>query len=164
VTNNPTFNLESVLQQLIVEHRKLSRHVDAYQLAMRSMQLDAMDQAAMLQEGSRLRMGALVAQRRAAVSQLVRQHRLPADVTMSRLADAFPNRRATLLTLRDELKNTIHQVQLRANVAGRLAGAVLGHLNTVVRLIAGAVERAGVYTKHGVPQVSQRIGVMEAVG
>jgi hypothetical protein len=45
-----------------------------------------------------------------------------------------------------------------------LAGAVLGHLNTVVRLIAGAVEQAGVYTKQGVPQVSARIGVIEAVG
>ena len=50
-----------------------------------------------------------------------------------------------------------------ATVVG-LAGAVLGHLNTVVRLIAGAVERAGIYTKSGVPQVSNRIGVMEAVG
>jgi hypothetical protein len=37
-------------------------------------------------------------------------------------------------------------------------------LNTVVRLLAGAVEKAGLYTKHGVPQVSSRIGVMEAVG
>ena len=42
--------------------------------------------------------------------------------------------------------------------------ALLGHLNTVVRLIAGAVERAGVYTKTGAPQMSNRIGVMEAVG
>ncbi len=162
--NNPTFNLESVLQQLIVEHRKLLRHVDAYQLAMRSMQLDAMDQAAKLQEGSRLRIGALETQRRATVTQLARQQRLPADVTMSRLADAFPDRRTALLALRDELKKTIQQIQTRAHVAGKLAGAVLGHLNTAVRLIAGAVERAGVYTKHGVPQVSSRIGVMEAVG
>jgi hypothetical protein len=37
-------------------------------------------------------------------------------------------------------------------------------LNTVVRLIAGAVEQAGVYTKTGSPKVSGRIGVLEAVG
>ena len=49
-------------------------------------------------------------------------------------------------------------------MAGRLASAVLGHLNTVVRLLAGAVEKAGLYTKQGIPQVSARIGVMEAVG
>ena len=69
-----------------------------------------------------------------------------------------------LLKLRDELKKTIEQIQTRTHIAGRFAGAVLGHLNTVVRLIAGAVERAGIYTKNGVPQVSNRIGVMEAVG
>ena len=41
---------------------------------------------------------------------------------------------------------------------------MLGHLNTVVRLLAGAVERAGVYTKDGIPRVASRIGIMEAVG
>jgi len=30
--------------------------------------------------------------------------------------------------------------------------------------LVGEVERAGVYTKHGIPKVSARIGVMEAVG
>ena len=52
----------------------------------------------------------------------------------------------------------------RTHVAGRVATAVLGHLNTVVRLVAGAVEKAGLYTKNGVPRVSSRIGVMDAVG
>jgi hypothetical protein len=52
----------------------------------------------------------------------------------------------------------------RTKVSGKVAGAVLGHLNTVVRLLAGAVERAGVYTKDGIPRVSGRIGIMEAVG
>jgi len=32
-----------------------------------------------------------------------------------------------------------------------------------VRLLAGSVEQAGLYTKHGVPKVSARIGMMEAV-
>jgi hypothetical protein len=41
---------------------------------------------------------------------------------------------------------------------------VLGHLNTAMRLFAGAVGQSGTYTKNGVPRVSARIGVMEAVG
>ena len=37
----------------------------------------------------------------------------------------------------------------RTQVAGRLAAAVLGHLNTVVRLLAGAVEKAGALHETG---------------
>ena len=58
----------------------------------------------------------------------------------------------------------MQQISNRVTVAGRLAGALLGHLNTAVRLIAGAVEQAGLYTRDGSPKVSGRIGVMEAVG
>ena len=66
--------------------------------------------------------------------------------------------------LRDEIKSLAGRITSRTHVAARLSSAVLGHLNTVVRLLAGAVEKAGLYTKHGVPSVSSRIGVMEAVG
>jgi hypothetical protein len=76
----------------------------------------------------------------------------------------YPPNGPMLLKLRQELKAVIGQVQTRTHVAGRLASAVVGHLNTVVRLLAGAVEKAGLYTKQGIPQVSSRIGVMEAVG
>src|SRR3954468_4700649 len=158
------FDLESVLQQLIVEHRKLLKHLDAHQTAMKTMALDAMDKAANLQEASRLRIGTLENQRHAVVMLITQQHKLSGDVTMSRLAQLFPQRGEALRKLRDELKKTITQIQTKTHIAGRLAGAVLGHLNTVVRLIAGAVERAGIYTKSGVPQVSNRIGMMEAVG
>jgi len=75
-----------------------------------------------------------------------------------------PASRNSLLKLRDELRDLAARITARTHVAGRLAGAVLGHLNTVVRLLAGAVEKTGVYTKQGVPRVSSRIGVMEAVG
>ena len=157
-------DLESILQQLIVEHRKLLKHVDAHQVAMKTMALDAMDQAANQQEASRLRIVALETQRRVVVHQITREHKLSGEVTITRLSQLFPQRGPTLVKLRDELRKTIEQIQTRSHVAGRLAGAVLGHLNTVVRLIAGAVERAGIYTKTGVPQVSNRIGMMEAVG
>src|SRR3954463_8944857 len=158
------FDLESTLQQLIVEHRKLLRHVEAHQNAMKTMTLEAMDQAANLQEGSRLRIAALEGQRRAVVQQIAQQHKLSGEITIARLATAFPQRGDALVKLRDELKKTIMLIQTRTHIAGRLAGAVLGHLNTVVRLIGNAVERAGVYTKTGAPQMSNRIGMMEAVG
>lgn len=158
------FDLESTLQQLIVEHRKLLRALDAHQAAMKTMALDEMDRAGNLQEASRLRIAALENTRRATVQQIAQQHKLSGEMTMSRLALVFPQRGEALLKLRDELKKTILQIQTRTHIAGRLASAVLGHLNSVVRLITGAVERAGVYTKSGAPQMSSRIGVMEAVG
>ncbi|HEX3357954.1 MAG TPA: flagellar export chaperone FlgN [Tepidisphaeraceae bacterium] len=158
------FDLESILQQLIVEHRKLLKHVEAHQASMKTMSLDAMDQASNQQEASRLRIVTMENNRRTIIAQLAQQHKISGEITISRLAKLFPQRGEALLKLRDELKKTILQIQTRTHIAGRLAGAVLGHLNTVVRLIAGAVERAGIYTKSGVPKVSTRIGVMEAVG
>jgi hypothetical protein len=62
------------------------------------------------------------------------------------------------------LKAVAEKVRAHCYISGRVANAVLGHLNTVVRLLAGAVEKAGLYNKRGVPRVSNRIGVMEAVG
>jgi len=158
------FDLESVLQQLIVEHRKMLKHLDVHQTAMKTLALDAMDVAANQQEASRLRIVTLENTRRLIVQQIAQQNKLSGEMTMTRLASLFPQRGAALLKLRDELKKTINQIQTRTHIAGKLAGAVLGHLNTVVRLIAGAVERAGIYTKSGAPQMSTRIGMMEAVG
>src|SRR5947208_7215660 len=98
------FDLESTLQQLIVEHRKLLKHVDAHQNAMKTMALDAMDQVANQQEASRLRIGALEMTRRAVVLQITQQHKLSGEVTIQRLAQLFPQRGEALLKLRDELK------------------------------------------------------------
>ncbi len=156
--------IESVLQQLIVEHRKLLKHLEAHQAAMKKMAMDEMDKCGNLQEGSRLRIVALDYHRKVLIGKLIKEHKLSGNITITRLAQAFPQRGPGLLMLRDELKKIVAQIQHRSHVAGRLAGAVLGHLNTVVRLIAGAVERAGIYTKRGVPQMTNRIGVMEAIG
>ncbi|HEY8666720.1 MAG TPA: flagellar export chaperone FlgN [Tepidisphaeraceae bacterium] len=162
--SRPLLEVESILQQLIVEHRKLLKHVESHQAAMRCFDLKAMDDAAKLQEGARLRITMLENKRKAATVQAAKLNRLEGDLTLKKLADLNPARAPQLLALRDELKTVVTAIAARTHVAGRIAGAVLGHLNTVVRLLAGAVEQAGVYTKHGVPQVSARIGVMEAVG
>ena len=155
--------LEAALQQLVAEHRKLLGFVEAQHAAMRAMDLAALDAAVNGQEGCRLRIATIEAKRRGLVQLLTRGTKVDGPVTVAKLATLYPQRRDALLKLRDELKAVATAVSTRTQVAGRVAGAVLGHLNTVVRLVAGAVERAGVYTKQGVPQVSRRIGVMEAV-
>ncbi len=157
-------DLEAALQLLIAEHRKLLGFMDAQQDAMRVMDLNAMDAAQNAQEASRLRIGTLETKRRTIVSLLTRGVKVEGPVTLTKLAALYPQRRDALLKLRDELKDVATTIASRSKVAGKLAGAVLGHLNTVVRLLAGAVERAGVYTKDGIPRVSGRIGIMEAVG
>ena len=160
-------DLESILHGLAAEHRKLAGHLEAHHAAMKAFDLKAMEDLATLQEATRLRIAAWDTRRKAAVNQLARSIRpspTPEELTLRRLAELFPQRRDALLKLRQELKDASDAVAARTRVAGRVAAAVLGHLNTAVRLLAGAIEKAGVYTKHGTPHVSRRIGVMEAVG
>jgi len=157
-------DLESVLANLIVENRKLLKLIEAQQGAMKHFKLDLMEEITLQQEKLRLRIVSLDTQRKSIVVQIVKQNRIDGEVTISRLAELYPPRKEALLKLKDELRKIIGQIQMRGTVAGRLAGAVLGHLNTVVRMVSGVVERAGVYTKNGTPQVSRRIGVMDAIG
>lgn len=160
----PLEDLETILQQLIVEHEKLLRQMQSQQAAMKQLDQAALEDIAHLQDATRLRIASLETRRRGIVSQLARALRLEGKPTIARLAEAVPASKGRLLGLRNRLKELVGQVSSRATVAGRLAGALLGHLNTVVRLVAGSVEKAGLYTKNGVPQVSARIGVLEAVG
>ena len=157
--------LENTLQALVAEHRRLLAHVESQQAAMKAFDLKGLDAARNQQEASRLRAAALENKRRLIVAQVAKAMRVNAQtLTITRLAELQPAHRERLLKLREELKTVAAQISARTHVAGRLASAVLGHLNTVVRLLAGAVEKTGVYTKQGVPRVASRIGVMEAVG
>jgi len=155
--------LEMVLEHLIAEHEKLLRQLESQQAAMKNLDVRAMEAAADLQEGARLRIASLETRRRSLVGQLATGLRLSSPATIAALAEAMPQAKGRLLTARERLRGLMSQIALRAQVAGRLAGAVLGQLNTVVRLVAGAAEQAGLYTKQGVPQVSSRIGMLEAV-
>lgn len=156
--------LENVLEHLLLEHQKMLGLMDAQQTAMKSMRLDEMETISQKQESSRLRIATLENRRRGLVQQLAKLARLTGNVTLVQVAEAFPQNGPKLLKLRDELKRQMRQIAERTSVAGKLATAVLGHLNTAVRLFAGAVGQSGTYTKNGVPKVSGRIGVMEAVG
>jgi len=156
--------LETLLGRLIVEHEKLLHQLESHHGAMKRLDLKAMEQAGHAQEDTRVRIATLETRRKLLVAQAAASLRLPPTSTLAQLADAAGPLRAKLLALREKLKGLINQVSSRAYIAGRVAGAVLGHLNTAVRLIAGAVEQAGLYTKQGVPKVSTRIGVLEAIG
>jgi hypothetical protein len=156
--------LEILVTQLIAEHKKLLANIDVHAQAMKRLDLDAMDDSQSLQEASRLRISTMETKRRMIVGQLARALKIEGDPTLDKIAKYFPVRREYLLKQRAELKGLMNEILNRTSVGGKLAGAVLGHLNTVVRVLAGAVEQAGLYTKHGVPQVAGRIGVMEAVG
>ena len=156
--------LQVVLQQLIAEHGKLLGHLAAQQSAMKKMDLVALEEIAALVDATRMRIGTLDGKRRTLVQLLASFLKLQEVPRLSRLAEAMPQHREVLLTLRQQLKSKVTEVASRSTVAGRVAGALLGHLNTVVRLLAGAVEQAGLYTKQGTPQISARVGVIEAVG
>ncbi|HET6249577.1 MAG TPA: flagellar protein FlgN [Tepidisphaeraceae bacterium] len=156
--------LESLLAQMIVEHKKLLASLEVQQAAMKKCDLKVMDEVSTAQEACRLRISGLEQKRRLAVAQVAREAKLIGDVTLRKLAAVYPARAEALLKLRTELKTVTEQIRTRAYISSRVANAVLGHLNTVVRLVAGAVEKAGIYNKRGIPRVSNRIGVMEAVG
>ena len=126
---------------------------------MRAFDLKTMDGVVRLAEATRLRITAMDSKRRALITAIARAHRMSQMPTLPDIATMYPPSAPKLLKLRDELKSAIQSVQKRSNIAGKVASAVLGHLNTVVRLLAGAVEKAGLYTKQGIPQVSSRIGV-----
>ena len=157
-------DLEILLAQQIAEHRKLLAFCDAQQTAMKGFNLKAMEDLTHLTEACRMRIATLENKRKTLTVVINKTLKLPADARLPQIAAAAPQFKASLTRLRDELRAVMEQIQTRNYVASRVAGAVLGHLNTVVRLVAGAVEKAGLYTKQGVPKVSARIGVMEAVG
>jgi hypothetical protein len=160
----PITDLEVLLGNLIVEHRRLLKQVDAQQTAMKAMDLAAIDAAIAEQDVLRRRIATLERRRGELAAQAGILLRLNGPVTLLRLAEALPAQCRTLLKLRAELRDLMSEIQQRASIAARVAGSVLGHLNTAMRILAGAVERAGVYTRSGVPRMSTRVGVMDAIG
>src|SRR5438094_5618063 len=142
--------IESVMQQLIAEHRKLMACIESHHKAMKVMDLKTMEDAGNAQEACRLRIATLETRRRALVQGVMKTMRAEGQPTITRLAELFPQRREILLNLRSELLGWVEQIQQRSNIGGKVAGAVLGHLNTVVRLLAGGVEKTGIMGKQRV--------------
>ncbi len=167
MSNTPTTRLvnelEGTLRTLVEEHRRLAQVVDAQFAAMRRLDAPGMELAAQQQQQLRTRIGAIETRRKLLVAQIARALRLDDNVTISRLAELHPQNKRSLLALRDELREVAAAIAGKSAVSGRVAGAVLGHLNTMIRLVAGATQQGGMYTKQGSPRLVSRIGVMEAV-
>jgi hypothetical protein len=156
--------IETVLQQLVDEHRKVIVQLAKQHDAMKRFAVREMEDIAQLQESTRLRIIKLELQRRTLTQQIVKLYKLKGTPTITQLAEMFPQHRESLGQLRDELRGVMTEVKTKTQMASRVAGAVLGHLNTVVRLLAGVVEKAGTYTRFGVPRVAPRISSIEAIG
>ena len=157
-------DLETVLNQMLVEHGRLlarARRATGRDEDVRS-QRDVLHRE--LQEASRIRLLSLDAQRRALAAQLSRDLRIPGEVTLAGLATLHPARAGALLQLRRDMRESVDAIRLRTNISSRVAGAVLGHLNTTLRIFAGAIQKAGLYTKQGTPRLASRIGLMETIG
>ena len=157
-------DLELLLKQMIDEHRKLLKQVEQQHDAMRHLDRKLIDETTKLQEGSRTRIAALETRRRLVVLQIARGLKLNGEPKIPALAEHFPQRKLALLSLRDQLRQLVKEISTKNQIAGRLANAVLGHLNTALRLVAGAVEQAGLYTKRGLPQLQARVSRLETIG
>ena len=157
-------DLESLLQRILEQYLQLTAEVQQQQQAMKVGDLPAMALAGRREEAIRLRLAAMETRRKQLTSELGRLHREEGELTIGRLAELHPQVGPRLLDVRDRLKATVLQLQEQMSVSSRIAGAVLGHLNTAIRILASAAQSAGVYTKYGVPQVADRLGVVEAVG
>jgi hypothetical protein len=165
VLPRPLSDLESLLRLLIAEHQKLLGLLEEQQAAIRGLQIKRMEELAEAQEACRQRIESLEHRRRLLVGQLGTAAGLGEQASIASLAEAYPAARGSLLALRGQLRDLATRISGRAQLAGRVAGAVLGHLNTVVRLVAG--DGVGLYTRQGVPRLAPRgvrVGIMEAMG
>jgi flagellar biogenesis protein FliO len=159
----PIAELEKLLVALVKEHQLLSDAVQLHQDSMRKFKPEELAAAQAAIESSRTRILSHESRRRVVAQQIARLHKLPMNASLEQIAEAAPQYRKNLLRLREELKTLAAQITRKTTVSAKVAGAMLGHLNTVVRVVAGAVQQAAVYTKQGMPTVASRIGVMEAV-
>lgn len=162
--------LERLLGLLVSEQRKLRASLDRQRAAMQSLDARSIEQIVSEQEGIRTRVVAIETRRRAISLQAARELRLQlapnTDPSLTQLMSVVtdPLRRGRLQVLRDELRQVLQELAASSHVAGRLAGAVLGHLNTAMRVLQSAMRDAGTYSKTGAPKMGGRLGALEAVG
>ncbi|MGC4030397.1 MAG: flagellar export chaperone FlgN [Tepidisphaeraceae bacterium] len=161
---SPTIvELEKLLALLVTEHRALSAAADVYQKALRTFDLQQINAGADAVEACRAKIVMFENRRRHQTLLVARTHKLANDVTISQIAQAVPAHRVNLVKYRDELRKLTAEITAKNSVSAKVATAMMGHLNSVVRMVSGAVRQAAVYTRYGQHTVAARVGVMEAV-
>lgn len=149
---SPLADLERVLRQQIAAYRELVTLLDQHRAVLESMQLQPILEANKRQQQLRDRLAKLEQLRTAALRKA--GGGTLGDVAAKHGAGGF-----TLLKLRRELKELADEVGTRSRVAANIAGGMLGHLNTAVRVLIEAAGEGGVYTKDGTPKLTGRRGV-----
>lgn len=160
--------LERLLGLVVTEQRNLHGLLVRHRAAMAALRTVEIDEIARSQEQVRVRLAAIESRRRLLTAQAARELALPAspEPTLTQLAERMTDRarRQRFTALRDELRAVAQEVAAASHVAGRVAGAVLGHLNTAMRLLQGAMRDSGTYTRSGAPRMGGRLGAVNAVG
>jgi hypothetical protein len=156
--------LQNVLAQLASEHRILLKLVESQHEAMKKLDLNKMGELIGEQESARRRITSIDTRRRMLMNQIAVSIKLDREPTLQQLATLFPPFAIGLLKARAELRDAVTKIADKTQMSGKLSAAVLGHLNTVMRILADAVGRAGFYTKAGTPKLPGRLGVMDAMG
>ena len=156
--------LEEVLRSLAGAQSDLTDLLEQQHTAMTGLDTAAMDKCASRQESLHRRVMQLEHERRTLVHNLATSTGLSSGATLRDLADAFaaedPQRRLRLLELRDLLRQRSAHAAKRGRRCSRVAGSVLGSINTALRLLT----RSCIYSKTGNFQMPPRRPRMEAVG
>lgn len=155
---------ETVLRQIVHEHRALLAGVASHEQAIRSRDIERIARAAADADAVRQRITRLESARRMLVAQITRQHRQIRTPTLTAIADAFPERRDVLLQIRDELQELIERIRVHNSLIQRVASGVLGHLGATVRIIAEAATGPATYSRRGTVAVAPAATLVNAVG
>jgi hypothetical protein len=164
--------LERSLRLVLADQKRLAELLIAQRECMRQLKAGEIEKFGADVATIRQRIAASDGRRKLLTMTVARELGVSAkEPTLAMLIAAMkdPVRAARLAKLRDELRAAVMEVAAASHVAGRLAGAVLGHLNMAVRTLSGAINgggshAGGAYTRTGSPRVGGRIGVIEALG
>src|SRR5277367_3226134 len=103
--------LETILQQIIAEHRKLLGFLETQQAAMKICDLKKMDELSVTQEACRLRISGLDHRRKIVVALIGKELKMTGDLTLRAIAAAYPPKAEALTKLRTELKLVAEKVR-----------------------------------------------------
>ncbi len=136
-------DLEKLLAEQVRAYRGLAELLDEHRAALADMDLARV-----------LKLTKDHAKRREELVRLDRRRqamltRLGGTGTLADLAERHPGRGKALRRLREELIRVTDDARARGKLAAGVAGGVLGHLNTAVRLLAEAAGGGAAYAKDG---------------
>jgi hypothetical protein len=158
---NPALDaLVRSLDGLIKTHGELLATLREQLEAMRKMDAVAMSDAGRRQEAIHRRLLRLETDRRRAARALATSLRLPADAALTDIAARLATPPAELQDRRVRLRSLSTEAAKLGEQCSRLAGGVLAHLNSSLRLLTGG----GTYAAGGNFHMPPRLSRMEAIG